>query len=613
MKYTGYPTRCLPMLLAIIMGSSCASSHMNNLALLNKENTLNEPTPDNKLVIYQSLVRHFGNKNTTNAYYGVIEENGVGKFHDYTNKALVELKDLGITHMWYTGVLEHATMTDYSAHGIAVDDPDVVKGRAGSPYAIKDYYDVNPDFAVDVPNRMHEFEQLIARTHQADMQVLIDFVPNHVARSYGSDQKPANVRDLGADDNTDVSFSAGNDFYYLPGQHLQVPQGYNPGGDAFQSAAKDGKFDEYPAKVTGNNVFSASPSKDDWFETIKLNYGVDVQENNRRNFEPIPPLWHKMRDILLFWAAKGVDGFRCDMVEMVPVEFWSWVVQEVKQEYPEIIFIGEAYNKNEYANFYDVGKFDYLYDKVGLYDTLKTLVRLEDQAGVQGIQDVWRREVAGYSSKMLRFLENHDEQRFASPDFGGDAWRVVPAMVVTATLSTSPVMIYSGQEVGEPGAGNAGFSGEDGRTTIFDYWGVPQHQKWMNEGAFDGGQLTESDKELRLFYRTLLHVVRDQKAIRAGGFYDLMPAQHDNASMPRRVYAYLRYTENERLLIVNNFEHTAQELTINLPADVMEAFDLSGKQVHFKDLLTDKESSVEHFQGRIPVQIPANQSLILKF
>lgn len=594
------------------MGSSCAS-HMNKIELLNTENTLNEPIEDHKLIIYQSLVRHFGNKNTTNKYYGSIEENGVGKFNDYSEKALAELQDLGVTHMWYTGVLEHATMTDYSAFGIAVDDPDVVKGRAGSPYAIKDYYDVNPDFAIEVPNRMREFEQLIARTHQAGMQVLIDFVPNHVARSYGSDQKPADVRDLGADDHTDVAFASTNDFYYLPNQPLQVPPGYNPGGDAFQSPAKDGQFSEFPAKVTGNNVFSASPSKDDWFETIKLNYGVDIQQQNAAHFEPIPPLWYKMRDILLFWANKGVDGFRCDMVEMVPVEFWSWVVQEVKQEYPKIIFIGEAYNKNEYANFYEVGKFDYLYDKVGLYDTLKTLVRHEDHAGVQGIQDVWRREVAGYSSKMLRFLENHDEQRFASPDFGGDAWRAVPAMVITATLSSGPVMIYSGQEVGEPGAGNAGFSGEDGRTTIFDYWGVPQHQKWMNNGAFDGAQLNDSDKHLRAFYRKLLHLVRNEKAIRSGGFYDLMPAQQANSMMPRRVYAYLRYTEDERLLIVNNFEHQEQQFSIHLPADVVDAFHLGQEDLQFTDLLTGMESSIANFEKEIPLRIPGNQSIILKF
>ncbi|MFD2600048.1 alpha-amylase family glycosyl hydrolase [Sphingobacterium corticis] len=610
MKYIAKGGGYWPLLFTLIMGSSCAS-HMNKLELLDKNNTLNEPTENNKLVIYQSMVRHFGNQNTTNAYYGSLEQNGVGKFNDYSEKALRELKDLGITHMWYTGVLEHATMTDYN--GIKMDDPDVVKGRAGSPYAIKDYYDVNPDFATNVDNRMQEFEALIKRTHQSDMKVLMDFVPNHVARSYHSDQKPEGVRDLGADDNTSVAFSANNDFYYLPDQHLQVPHGYNPGGDDFHAPNKDGQFDEFPAKATGNNVFSATPSKDDWFETIKLNYGVDFQQNGNKHFEPIPPLWNKMRDILLFWAAKGVDGFRCDMVEMVPVEFWSWVVQEVKTQYPNVLFIGEAYNKNEYASFYDVGKFDFLYDKVGLYDTLKVLTRHEDHAGSQGIQDVWRHEVKGYSSKMLRFLENHDEQRIASPNFAGNAWKIVPAMVVTATLSTSPVMIYSGQEVGEPGAGNSGFSGEDGRTTIFDYWGVPQHQKWMNGGAFDGGKLNDSEKDLRQFYKTLLRLVREEKAISEGGFYDLMSAQYGNDQMPRRVYAYIRFTEKEQVLIVNNFEKNEQHVRINLPEDVRQAFHLQGKSLQMKDLLSGQEITTSAIEDHISVHLPANQSLILKF
>ena len=68
-------------------------------------------------------------------------------------------------------------MTDYRAFGIERDDPDVVKGRAGSPYAIKDYYDIDPDLAVDVNHRMAEFESLVDRTHQHGMKVIIDFVP----------------------------------------------------------------------------------------------------------------------------------------------------------------------------------------------------------------------------------------------------------------------------------------------------------------------------------------------------------------------------------------------------------------------------------------------------
>lgn len=600
------------ILIILLMVVSC-SSGANQLDLLNKENTLNEPLVNNKFVIYQALVRHFGNTHTTNKYYGSIEENGVGKFNDFTATALQELYDLGITHMWYTGVIEHATMTDYSAYGIKPDDPDVVKGRAGSPYAIKDYYDVCPDFAVDVSRRMQEFEQLIERTHQHKMKVIIDFIPNHVARTYYSDSKPDNVKDFGVDDDKTKQFLPANDFYYIPDSDFQVPGGYIPGGGEFYNVLKNGSFPESPAKATGNNVFSSSPAKDDWFETVKLNYGVDFQRNETKHFDPVPPLWFKMRDILLFWAGKGVDGFRCDMVEMVPVEFWAWVNDEVKKSHPDILFIGEAYNKQEYANFYTTGKFDFLYDKVGLYDTLKMLMRNDDYAGVRGIQDVWRNEVKGYSARMLRFLENHDEQRIASKDFAGDPFVAIPAMVLSATMATGPVMIYSGQEVGEPGIGHEGFGGEDGRTSIFDYWGVPQHQKWMNKGKFDGGLLAENEVRLRAFYKALFNIVKTEQSIQAGGFYDLVATQQVQPNFPNRIYAYLRYTHNERLLVIANFEKAVQNFTLILPDDVIQAFHMEGKQLVFKDLLGQEAITVNKFSNQIDLKLEANQAQILKF
>ena len=141
------------------------------------------------------MTRLFGNQTTTNKAYGTLEENGVGKFNDINETALKGIKELGTTHVWFTGVLEHATLSDNTKLGIPLDDADVVKGRAGSPYAIKDYYDVNPDLAVDIKNRVQEFEQLINRTHAQGMKVIIDFVPNHVARFYKSEAKPEGVKD----------------------------------------------------------------------------------------------------------------------------------------------------------------------------------------------------------------------------------------------------------------------------------------------------------------------------------------------------------------------------------------------------------------------------------
>ena len=555
----------------------------------NDSNTTAEVPQDHKLVIYQLMTRLFGNKVALNKPYGTIGENGCGKFNDINDKALDEIKKLGVSHVWYTGVIEHATMTDYTTQGIPADDADVVKGRAGSPYAIKDYYDVAPDLAVVVKNRMSEYEALIKRTHDHGLKVLMDFIPNHVARSYKSDAKPLGVIDLGATDDKTKAFAPNNNFYYLPGKSFVVPAGYNPLG-ALKGPREDGKFFEVPAKATGNDVFSEAPKVDDWFETVKLNYGVDYQNGRTAHFETVPDTWKKMRDILVYWAGKNVDGFRCDVAEMVPVEFWAYVIPEVKKVKPDIVFIGEAYNPKEYKTYLDKGKFDYLYDKVGLYDGLRRLMHQE--GSTEEITKVWREESNGFSSRMLRFLENHDEQRIASKDFATDPRRAIPAMTVTATLASGPIMLYSGQEVGEPAHGSEGFSGEDGRTTIFDYWGVPEHQKWLNQGKFDGGKLSPEQKSLREFYARLLTVASTSDAIRRGRFYELQDANNLGKEYNQRhLYTYLRYTDKQQLLIVVNFsaEKTYRPV-LNIPAEAMAVAGLNAKKIYtYTNLLADEE------------------------
>ena len=144
---------------------------------------------------------------------------------------------------------------------------------------------------------------------------------NHVARQYHSDVKPKGVKDFGEDDNKNVAFDPQNNFYYIPNQAFQVTDNVPipPGVEAFP-------YVENPANATGNDVVAAKRSINDWFETIKLNYGVDYLNGRQKHFDPIPSTWLKMRDILLYWAQKGVDGFRCDMAEMVPFEFWGWVI-----------------------------------------------------------------------------------------------------------------------------------------------------------------------------------------------------------------------------------------------------------------------------------------------
>lgn len=349
---------------------------------------------DNKLIIYQVFTRLFGNNNNHCIHGGSLAENGCGKMADFTGKALGEIKRLGATHVWYTGIIEHATQTDYRRYNIRPDHPAVVKGKAGSPYAIKDYYDVDPDLAKDVPGRMKEFENLVQRTHRTGLKVIIDFVPNHVARQYHSDAQPDGTSQLGANDDPHYAFSPYNNFYYIPQSELH-------GQFDMQGSAAE-PYHEYPAKATGNNRFDACPTIDDWYETVKLNYGVDYQNGGTRHFDPIPDTWEKMRDILLFWAAKDIDGFRCDMAEMVPVEFWGWAIPQVKEKYPHLLFIAEVYNPYEYRNYLDRGHFDYLYDKVGLYDTLRTIVCSNESA--TAITRCWQ-SLGGIEQRMLNFLE----------------------------------------------------------------------------------------------------------------------------------------------------------------------------------------------------------------
>jgi len=506
-------------------------------------------SPAGKPVIYQVLVRLFGNQNLTNHQNGSLEQNGVGKFNDITGRALDSIKALGITHIWYTGVLEHATMTDYTKFGIALDDPDVVKGRAGSPYAVKDYYDVDPDLAVNVNKRIEEYQALIDRTHAHGLKVIMDFIPNHVARQYHSDKKPAGVTDFGALDVTTVRFSPQNDFYYLPGTSFKVPTGVHSGGNDFHSPLKDGKFKEVPAKVTGNNVLKPDPSIDDWYETVKLNYGIDLFHDNTPHFNKIPPVWTKMKDILLYWAAKGVNGFRCDVAEMVPLAFWRYVIGAVKAKYPDLIFIAEAYDPRKYSAFTAPGVFDYLYNKVGLYDVLKPLIKNDPATGTKEIRELLKQQDS-ISSHMLNFLENHDEERIASRAFAGNAFWGEAAMGVAATATTGPVLIYFGQELGVNAPEKEGFGEADGKTTIFDYWGIPIYQKWVNNGKFDGNGLNNNQKSLRQFYRQLLSLTASHRVISSGKSYVF-----SSQALGRYGFCYLRYDQKETLLFAANFDH----------------------------------------------------------
>ena len=531
-----------------------------------------------KIILYQIFTRLFGNDNTQCIPNGDIEQNGCGKLANFTPEALEAIKKLGTTHVWYTGVIEHATQTDYSSQGIRPDHKATVKGKAGSPYAIKDYYDIDPDLATNVPGRMKEFTQLVKRTHNAGLKMIIDFVPNHVARCYHSDAKPKNVVDLGEKDDTSLFFSPKNNFYYLPGTTL--------GGEVDWQ-----DYTESPARATGNNRFDAYPSRNDWYETVKLNYGVNYLEGERTDFYPFPSTWLKMRDILLFWAKKGVDGFRCDMAEMVPFQFWGWVIPIIKEKYPHIIFIAEVYNTWEYYNYVKHGKFDYLYDKVGLYDTLINIIRHQQSA--TDITRTWQ-NLGELRAHMLHFMENHDEQRLASDFIAGHGRPALPAMLVSATIDTCPTMVYFGQELGERGMDEEGFSGRDGRTTIFDYWSVDTIRRWHDGGTFSGRDLNEGERDLQGYYSRLLHIARDEKAIAEGDFFDLMYVNpHTEHFNPHRQYAFLRKHESELLLIVANFDEWDTQVAVNIPADAFNYFKLPTLEaVEATELLTGEKLTI---------------------
>ena len=556
-----------------------------------------------KIVIYQIFTRLFGNNKTTNKENGTIEENGSGKFNAFTPKALKEIKNLGITHVWYTGVLEHATQTDYSDYGILSNHPAIVKGKAGSPYAVKDYYDVCPDLATDVAKRMKEFEALVERTHQADLNVIIDFVPNHVARQYKSKAKPKKVKDLGENDDNSCQFSIHNNFYYFPNQSFE--------GQFDLFAGAKHRYEEFPAKATGDDCFNACPTLNDWYETVKLNYGVDYVGGHQKHFVLMPDTWVKMKDILLFWASKKVDGIRCDMAEMVPVEFWHWAISEVKKQYPNILFIAEVYNPSEYRNYIFNGKFDYLYDKVGLYDTLRNVT-----CGYQPTSDItfcWQ-QTEDIQQKMLNFMENHDEQRIASDFFAGDGLAGIPSNIVSATMNTNPFMLYFGQELGEQGMDKEGFSGRDGRTTIFDYWNLISINNWINGGKFNDKKLTEEQKTLQSFYKKLLNICLEEKAISEGEFYDLMWLNYENQQFDStKQYAFLRKKENELLLIVANFDARDVEIRVNIPQTVLEHFHIHKKQKGKTVNLLNEKDKEEHFSTDIAVRIGAKSGKILKY
>lgn len=530
-----------------------------------------------KLILYQAFPRVFTNTCENCVPWGTLEQNGSGKLNDITPRLLRSLSDMGVNCLWLTGVIEMATKTPFEDSGIPADNPNVVKGEAGSPYAIKDYYDISPALAVSVPDRMNEFEACVKRVHAAGLRLIIDFVPNHTARVYHSDAAPDGIRDFGANDDTGKFFARDNNYYYIPNQQFAP--------DFDLAAEGTVPYVEFPSKATGNDCFTAFCGRNDWYETVKLNYGYDPGDGSR-HFSPAPDTWLKMLHILRFWASKGVDGFRCDMVFMVPREFWHWAIPQVKCDYPDLIFIGEIYDVDKYRDFLDYCHFDYLYDKVNLYDTLVAIERYRHSAAQ--LTYCWQR-VDGIGDSMLNFLENHDEVRFASREFADNPAKVVPFLVTSAMMTKGPFMIYYGQELGEMAHDNEGFAGDNNRSTIFDYWSYDTLRRWYNKGACSLARLTSHEKWLRGFYKKALRLCNERSAIREGAFFDLMYVNLKNPAFnPHRQYAFLRYSDTEVLLFLVNFDSAPAKVEVVIPDLAFGMAGIREGEVKTADLLWRK-------------------------
>lgn len=574
---------------------------------LNSQLPMSDKVSSEKFVVYQMMFHLWGNKQTELVRNGSYQQNGVTKFKDVSDVALEALKLKGITHVYATGILEHATMEDFTAFGSLLDHPSVVKGRAGSPFAIKDYYDVNPFLAENPANRMNEFKSMLKRFHSHGLKLIIDFVPNHLARQYFSDQKPKGVIDFGVNDQKQEAFDVHNNFYYLPGTQFTVPEGVHP------PVSVSIPYTEIPAKVSGNNVFSPQPSINDWFETVKLNYGVDFQHGNQNHFDPIPNTWFKMHEVLSYWTDLGVDGFRCDMAEMVPVEFWTYAIGKIKLRNPKIIFIAEIYQPDRYRDYIFKGGFDYLYDKVGLYDGVRRLMEQKPEATCADITRVWQQESGDFANHMLRFLENHDEHRLNSPAFAANNfWSSIPGMVITASLHHGPLMIYMGQEFGEKANEIEGYNESDDRSTMFDFWRVETHQRWMNDGKFDGAALTVEEKQIDAFYQDLFKRVVQSDAISKGSFFDLQYAQSSRYPS-NKVFSFLRYTSNDRLLIICNFDalisHRFELVIPDLAKEMMNVKQVNLQLAHaYISPLVTEHAIIDGNS----IKIPANSALFIK-
>lgn len=550
-------------------------------------------------VIYQLFVRHFSNMESHGVEGGSRNSNGCGTFNGITDKALREISRMGFTHVWLTGVLRHATQTSYP--NLPAQPKSIVKGLAGSPYAVVDYFDVDPDLASGPERRMEEFVALVKRCRSVGLVPLMDFIPNHVSRAYRVNDGIHD--DFGKGDDVHTFFAPNQGYFYLTSNCL---------GDGPPLRLPDGVFDGELTfgRVTGNNSISWHPSQSDWYETVKLNYGYNFMAgfsslrllpNWTSPKQRVPKTWQIMDDVLSFWQDKGIGGFRCDMAQMIPMAFWKWAISRARVRLSDVFFMAEAYNDHMKTTpddpceaLLDAG-FNAVYDS-GCYHLAQNIYTENNWANDF---DGLFRSNPKYMTHGVRYVENHDETRLCSPlSWRGVGSTVFPAIITLVYASGSgPVLVYNGQEVGEKAEGPGGFGGHDGRTSIFDYTCLPQLQEWVADGRFDANLLPKDSFRVRDFHCRLLPLMQ-HSALARGDFYGLNWANMKNTTFGREpqedtsghwVYAMLRHDAHDKttVLVVGNLspEINFYNLHISIPQHAFGWCGILTDQVRLKNLM----------------------------
>ena len=580
-------------------------------------------------VIYQLFVRHFSNFSTGAIPWGSREQNGCGTFNAVTDAALESIARMGVTHLWLTGVLRHATRSEYD--GLPADPACIVKGLAGSPYAVTDYFDVDPDLAECVEARRAEFAALLRRCRRWGMVPVIDFVPNHVSRQYRSRVRPEST--FGAYDNAEVFFARDNAFYYLEPHRTDMPM-----------TMPDGEYapERGIGRVTGNNVASWTPGAYDWYETVKLNYGTDYRHGASAAAAlpsllapeyALPRTWQLMNEVLAYWQDMGVGGFRCDMAHMIPLPFWRWIIAHARLRDCSAFFMAEGYDDHlklvegpVHRALLEAG-FDGVYDGVS-YEALR---KIYEGGSWANDLDTLHLPQNPLFYKGVRYVENHDEPRLAAPQYWGGVGGLVSRAVMVAQYCTTcgPVLVYNGQEAGERADGPGGYGGDNGRTSIFDYTSLPHFQNWTNGGLFDGARMTPGQQKLRAFTARLLTLLQ-HPALSRGEFYGLNWANRDTPGYGRlpgdhvsghHLYAFLRYNRKAKsaILVVCNFSATqAVETHLHIPAHARAWAGRKPGNYVFVSLLDERQPIIrtddtQLEESGMPVALEPGDAIVLEW